>query len=62
MTLSSLRYRPSADAPTRSNAKSGSYIYDGAVNTFHEWEFRAEVRMGAALASVVQRRVRRGNT
>eukprot|EP00959_Pyramimonas_sp_CCMP1952_P386967 8109733-Pyramimonas_sp.AAC.1 len=34
MALSSLRYRPSADALARSETKSGSYIYDGTVNTF----------------------------
>eukprot|EP00959_Pyramimonas_sp_CCMP1952_P016335 346152-Pyramimonas_sp.AAC.1 len=54
MALSFLRYRPSADGLTRSETKRGSYIYDGAVHNFHEWEFRAEVRMGAALASVDQ--------
>eukprot|EP00959_Pyramimonas_sp_CCMP1952_P037346 781367-Pyramimonas_sp.AAC.1 len=52
MVLSSLRYRPSADALTRSETKSDSYIYDGAVTNFHEWEVRAEMRMSAALASV----------
>eukprot|EP00959_Pyramimonas_sp_CCMP1952_P011968 252716-Pyramimonas_sp.AAC.1 len=52
MALSSLRYRSNADALTRSETKSGSYIYDGTVNNFHEWDFRAEMRMCAALASV----------
>ena len=52
MALSSLRYRSNADALTRSETKSGSYIYDGSVNNFHEWEFRTEMRMSAALSSV----------
>eukprot|EP00959_Pyramimonas_sp_CCMP1952_P399664 8373752-Pyramimonas_sp.AAC.1 len=52
MALSSLRYRPNADALTRSGTKSASYIYDGTVNNFHDWEFRTEMCMNAALASV----------
>ena len=28
--------------------KSGSYIYDGAASTFHEWEFRTRLRVKAA--------------
>ena len=52
MALSSLRYRLNADALTRSETKSGSYIYDGTVNNFHEWEFRTEMRMSAALSSL----------
>jgi len=31
--------------------KSGSYIYDGTVSNFHEWEFRTEMRITAALAT-----------
>eukprot|EP00959_Pyramimonas_sp_CCMP1952_P329407 6896502-Pyramimonas_sp.AAC.1 len=54
MARSSLRCRSIADALTRSETKSGSYIYDGTVNNFHEWEFRTEMRMSAALASVNQ--------
>eukprot|EP00959_Pyramimonas_sp_CCMP1952_P266281 5567172-Pyramimonas_sp.AAC.1 len=55
MALSSLRYRPSADALTRSETKRGPCIYDGTVNNLHEWEFRTEMRRRAALASVDQK-------
>eukprot|EP00959_Pyramimonas_sp_CCMP1952_P239026 4995382-Pyramimonas_sp.AAC.1 len=52
MALSSLRYRPSADALTRSDTKIGSYIYDGTVHNFHDWELRTDIRVSAAVASV----------
>ena len=53
MALSSLRYRPGDSAAlTRLETKSGSYIYDGTVNSFHEWEFRTGIRMSAALANL----------
>eukprot|EP00959_Pyramimonas_sp_CCMP1952_P080415 1680617-Pyramimonas_sp.AAC.1 len=54
MARSSLRYRPNADALTRSETKSGSYIHDGTVNNFHEWDVRTEMRMSAAWALVDQ--------
>eukprot|EP00959_Pyramimonas_sp_CCMP1952_P317473 6644371-Pyramimonas_sp.AAC.1 len=62
MTLSPRRYRPSADALTRSETKSGSYIYDGTVNNFHEWEFRTEIRMSAAWPQWIKRRVHHSKT
>ena len=31
---------------------SGSYIYDVSVGNFHEWEFRTEMRMSAALSTL----------
>ena len=53
MALSSFRYRSSDSAAlTRLETKSGSYIYDGSVNSFHEWEFRTGIRMSAALANL----------
>ena len=40
------------DSLTQSETKSGSYISDGTVNNFHEWEFRTKLCMRAALASL----------
>ena len=51
MAFSSLRYRPDHATAAPIETKSGSYIYDGSVAHFHEWEFRTEMRMTAALAS-----------
>ena len=52
MALSSLRFKHSGDTLTQAETKSGSYIYDGSVTNFHEWEFRTEMRISAALACV----------
>ena len=52
MALSSLRFKPGGDSLSQAETKSGSYIYDGSVSNFHEWEFRTEMRISAALASV----------
>ena len=51
MALASLRYRPDHATTTAAETKSGSYIYDGSVSNFHEWEFRTEMRITAALSS-----------
>ena len=51
MALSSLRYRPDHATAAPIETKSGSYIYDGSVAHFHEWEFRTEMRVTAALGS-----------
>ena len=51
MALSALRCRPDHATAASIETKSGPYIYDGSVAHFHEWEFRTEMRMTAALAS-----------
>ena len=51
MALSALRYLPDHSTAVPVETKSGSYIYDGTVTNFHEWEFRTEMRITAALAS-----------
>ncbi len=51
MALSALRYRPDHSTAAPVETKSGSYIYDGSVNNFHEWEFRTEMRITAATTS-----------
>ena len=44
MALSGLRYkRYGSDAPKET--KSGSYIFSGNVQDFHEWEFRTQLRL-----------------
>eukprot|EP00959_Pyramimonas_sp_CCMP1952_P198651 4155215-Pyramimonas_sp.AAC.1 len=52
MALPSLRYEPTSDSLTVPETKGVSYICDGVLNNFREWEYRAQMRMGAALASV----------
>ena len=52
MALSALRYRFGTDTFAQNETKSGSYIYDGTVNNFHEWESRTEMRISAALATL----------
>ena len=51
MALSSLRYRPEQHHGP-SETKSGSYIYDGSIGQFHEWEFRTSLRVAAAKADI----------
>ena len=45
MSVSGLRYTRATHAGTPLETRSGSYIYDGAPNTFHDWEFRTAMRL-----------------
>ena len=42
MAVTSLRYDPGA---TIEENRSGNYIYDGSASRFHEWSFRAGMRV-----------------
>ena len=42
MAVTSLRYDP---GNTIEESKSGNYIYDGSASRFHEWSFRAGMRV-----------------
>jgi len=45
MAIAALRFRPETNLDPL-ETKGGSYIYDGSVARFHEWEFRTMARIG----------------
>ena len=44
MAIAALRFKPEANLDPL-ETKGGSYIYDGSVARFHEWEFRTMARI-----------------
>ena len=45
MSVAGLRFSRSSYPSTPLETRSGSYIYDGAPSTYHEWEFRTSMRL-----------------
>ena len=48
LSISSLRYRRWAPTVLPAETKRGAFIYDGSASTFHEFEFRAMMRLQKA--------------
>jgi hypothetical protein len=56
MAVAALRFRPDSNTATPLETKSGSYIYDGSISAFHEWDFRTQMRIAGASDDSEKRR------
>ena len=52
MSLAGLRYQATTFGTAPQETKSGSYVYHGTANGFHEWEFRTRIRVEFAKSKV----------
>ena len=51
-----MRFRPDSNTATPLETNSCSYIYDGSISAFHEWDFRTQMRIAGASDDSEQRR------
>ena len=52
MSLAGLRYQATTFGTAPQETKSGSYVYHGTANGFHEWEFRTRIRVEFAKSKI----------
>ena len=52
MSLAGLRYQATSFGTAPQERKSGSYVYHGTANGFHEWEFRTKIRVEFAKSKI----------
>ena len=52
MSLAGLRYQATSFGTAPQETKSGSYVYHGTANGFHEWEFRTKIRVEFAKSKI----------
>ena len=48
MPLAGLRYQVTTFGRAPQETKSGSYVYHGTADGFHEWDFRTRIRVESA--------------
>ena len=52
MSLAGLKYQATSFGTAPQETKSGSYVYHGTANGFHEWEFRTRIRVEFARSKI----------
>ena len=50
--MAGLRYQSTSFGTAPQETKSGSYVYHGTANGFHEWEFRTKIRVEFAKSKI----------